>query len=196
MIRTVLFEIDLLFANRLESGSGYTWTLASRLGEMLRLAEHQFGPRDKSFTILGVEFGPDDHPRIWYPGDCGDIVIQLTPSCATDLVQACYQLSHECIHLLAPSGNQNANNLEEGLATHFSQQYITEKFQREYEIRIQEYVDARNAVVQLLAIDSTAILRLRQLVPSFLAMSSDDILKVVPDIAPATARFLCTPFIR
>jgi hypothetical protein len=65
---------------------------------------------------------------IWYPGDRKHIVIQLSVNCLTDLPRACYQLAHECIHLLAPTGRQNANNLEEGLATLFSEDYATCEF--------------------------------------------------------------------
>ena len=69
-------DSDLLVAQRLSDGCGYTWTLASRLGEMLHMAEELFGPRDCSYTILGIEFGPDN-PRIWYPGNRRHIIIQL-----------------------------------------------------------------------------------------------------------------------
>jgi hypothetical protein len=116
VIKTIPIETDLLFASPLADGSGYTWTLSSRLGEMLRLAEERFGPRDPTYTLLGFEFA-GEYPQLWFPGDCRHIVIQLTPECATDTIQACYQLSHECVHLLAPSDGRNANNLEEGLAT-------------------------------------------------------------------------------
>ena len=38
---------DLLVTQRLPNDSGYTWTLASRLGDMLHVrAEELFGPRD------------------------------------------------------------------------------------------------------------------------------------------------------
>src|SRR5689334_1795982 len=35
---------------------GFTWTLVSRLGEMLKEIEGLLGKRDQSFTILGIEF--------------------------------------------------------------------------------------------------------------------------------------------
>jgi hypothetical protein len=47
--------------------NGFTWTLASRLGEMLHIAEEMFGPRDMQFTILGVDF-KEGIPQTWYPG--------------------------------------------------------------------------------------------------------------------------------
>ena len=34
---------DLLIAHHLPEGSGYTWTLASRLSNMLHMAEELFG---------------------------------------------------------------------------------------------------------------------------------------------------------
>ena len=36
---------------------GFLWTLTTRLGKLLFDAEQQFGPRDPSWTILGIEFG-------------------------------------------------------------------------------------------------------------------------------------------
>jgi hypothetical protein len=119
MITNVRIEIDLLYARPLPDSTGWTWTLASRLGHILSTAEGLFGPRDHTYTILGVEFG-GGNPQIWYPGSCRNIVIQITPECATDMSRACYQMAHEVIHLLSPSGGNNANNFEEGLATYFS----------------------------------------------------------------------------
>ena len=48
---------DLLVTQPLPNDNGYTWTLASLLGDMLHIAEELFGPRDLSYTILGIEFG-------------------------------------------------------------------------------------------------------------------------------------------
>ena len=74
---------DLLVTQCLPNG--YTWTLASRLEDMIYMAEELFGPRDQSYTMLGIEFVADG-PRIWYPGDRKHIIIQLGPSAATDSV--------------------------------------------------------------------------------------------------------------
>jgi hypothetical protein len=59
-----------------ESGSPYSLTLASRLGHMLEMAEQRFGPRDKSYTILGFEFRAG-LPQIWFPGDGMNVIVQL-----------------------------------------------------------------------------------------------------------------------
>ena len=94
---------DPIVTRPLPDGSGYTWTLPSLLGDMLCIAEELFGPRDQSYTILGIEIG-SDNPRIWYPGDCKHIIIQLDSSASTDMYQACYQMAHETVHLLSPTG--------------------------------------------------------------------------------------------
>ena len=125
-MQQIHIKSDLLYAQPLSDHEGYTWTLVSRLGEMLYTAEELFGPRDQSYTILGVEF-VDDGPQIWYPGNCKHIIIQLNPLAATDMSRACYQMAHETIHLLAPTGGQNANNFEEGVACYFASYYLETK---------------------------------------------------------------------
>lgn len=103
---------------------GYTWTLTSRLGELLDKAERLMGERDKAWTVLGVEFSTTPYPQTWYPGiqeNRKDIIIQLTQSSANDKKRALFQLAHEVIHLLSPTGKpQTSTVLEEGIATYFS----------------------------------------------------------------------------
>jgi hypothetical protein len=195
MVQPAPLETDLFFARPLETGNGYTWTLASRLGSILRLAEERFGPRDISYTLLGVEFG-GDVPKIWHPGNCRHIIIQLTPACATDTVRACFQLAHECIHLLAPSGGQNANNLEEGLATHFCHRYLVETFGKDWPCTIPSYAAARSAVEKLLVADSSVIRRLRGRQPAIYLTTPADIAAVASDTQPELAAFLCQQFSR
>ena len=48
----------------------------------------------------------------------------LSLSAATNILQACYQMAHETVHLLAPSGGRNANNFEEGVACYFAAYYM------------------------------------------------------------------------
>ncbi len=101
---------------------GYTWTVASRLGEFLQMAENEYGERDKSWTILGVEFTDEKQPSNWHPFDSKrkNIIIQLTKDAANDEKRALFQLSHEVFHVLSPTGKRDSTYLEEGLATYFS----------------------------------------------------------------------------
>ena len=95
--------------------SGFSWTLTSRLGDILSKAETAYGPRDMNWTILGIEFC-SNVPQIWFPENCRHIAIQLATNALGDTAIACYQLAHEVIHLLAPNGQHIAPVIEEGLA--------------------------------------------------------------------------------
>ncbi len=106
----------------------YSWTLASRMGHILRFVEALYGPRDRSWTLLGVEFTSEAAPQVWYPtfdGFGDSVIVQLTRSASTDETRALFQLSHEVVHLLSPAGpGAKASVLEEGLATLTSLQYL------------------------------------------------------------------------
>lgn len=156
----------------LESNDGYTWTLVTRLGDMLQEATGLYGPRDMSWTILGVEFGLEI-PQIWYPGSRKDVVVQLGRSAIDDTLQACYQLAHESIHLLSPSGSSFAPVLEEGLAVAFSEDYVKANFGRIYTSQTPSYQVAARLVRELLSADPQAVKKLREVEPSFTKMTHE-----------------------
>jgi hypothetical protein len=189
--RTTQIETEL-FVARLADESDRCWTLATRLGDMLREAERQFGARDMSYTILGIEFA-GDQPMIWYPGDCKHIVIQLTVDALTDLPRACYQLGHECIHTLAPTGRQDAINLEEGLATLFGENYATKWFNTPRDCGGKTYEVAKAVTQKALSMNPNFIRQIRAHKPSFCDFTPGDILNRV-SIESADAEFLCQPF--
>ena len=187
---------DLLYAQPLSDRDGYTWTLVSRLGEMLYMAEELFGPRDRSYTILGVEF-VSDNPRIWYPGNCQHIIIQLDLSAATNMFQACYQLAHETIHLLAPTGGKNANNLEEGVACYFADLFMKEAMRNPYPPpSLLSYRAAFELVKPLLDADKYCIRKLRKQQPSFSKMSEEQISIAFPNLTSKDVGFLISKFNR
>ncbi|MGV6809976.1 MAG: hypothetical protein ACWA5U_08880 [bacterium] len=111
--------------------NGFTWTLTSRLGQSLKLAEEKYGKRDPKWTILGIEFAKREQPAIWYPFSQEDkhyIIIQLTPDTLDNHKQALFQLAHETIHLLSPVGGGHPTNvLEEGLAVYFSLFFVQQE---------------------------------------------------------------------
>lgn len=156
--------------------SGYKWTLVSRLGDMLALAEEKYGKRDQSYTLLGIEF-MEGSPQVWFPGNRKSIIIQLDVSCLSDMMRGCYQLAHECIHLLSPTGTRNATVLEEGLATHFSEYYLREKMRRpNWRSSMKSYAQAKKLVEMLLYIEKDAIRILRQDQPVISRITAEDIL--------------------
>src|SRR3954469_16109467 len=140
-------------------GGAERWTLTGILGKFLFEAEDTFGPRDMRWTPIGIEFSPDG-PMIWYPGDRRHISIVLSDRAQTDPKQACFQLAHEVVHLLAPLGRSDPNVLEEGSATHFSHKKSVELSLGYYSSR-PSYIQAEKWVAELLAIDRDAIKRLR-----------------------------------
>ena len=95
------------------------------------MAEDLYGPRDRSYTILGIEFTTDAQPSHWYPqSEYGSsekqVIVLLTSEAASDEDRALYQLSHESFHLLSSTVFGSATNLEEGLATSFSLWYMAQ----------------------------------------------------------------------
>ena len=174
---------------------GYSYTLTSRLGHMLREVQQSYGERDSTYTVLGIEFEASG-PQIWYPGNCRHIAIQLTPDTATDMRKGCYQLAHECIHLLSPFGTRGANTLEEGLATFFAQKYIQDNFSFSMPATIQSYETARQLVAELLAIDNDAIKILRRVEPTISKITASQMLACYPSLSTITANALEAPFVR
>ena len=187
---------NLLATQRLPDDSGYTWTLASRLGDMLHLAEELFGPRDCSYTILGIEF-VSDNPRIWYPANRRDIIIQLDSEAATNMLQACYQLAHETIHLLAPTGGPNANNFEEGVACYFAAHYMKERMNApNWQPTLPSYKRALALIAHHLDADRDCVRRLRVHQPSFSKMPPKEISAELPDLTSEDVKFLISKFDR
>lgn len=143
---------------------GYTWTLASRCGQILKDIEDKFGKRDKDYTFIGIEFSTDG-PQIWYPGDCKNIIIQLGIECLTsgNENQAYYQLAHECVHLLSPNGMLKANYLEEGLATYYSKCYMKEYLNADFHASDAKYKKASDLVEKLIITKPGIIKELREI---------------------------------
>jgi hypothetical protein len=116
-----LFCSSQILAKRTDVG--FTWTVVSRLSDILDNAEQRYGKRDQSWTLLGVEFTNLDQPEIWYPfisKNRKHLIIQLTKNASKNEKEALFQLSHEVIHLLSPAGKEGSTVFEEGLATYFS----------------------------------------------------------------------------
>jgi len=186
---------ELLVASARPKNDGYTWTLASRLGHMLRRAKELYGPRDASYTVLGIEFC-GNVPQLWYPNNCRHVVIQLTTDCMTNPVKALYQLAHECIHLLAPSGGQHTNVLEDGLATHFAECYTREELGVSIPCELESYVKACALVERLLEIDPLSVRTLRKTQPAMYLLTAEDIVHVYQEIPRDLAEQLVKPFVR
>lgn len=187
-------KVELFITKELETKDGYTYTVASLLGDALKKAEELFGTRDMEYTILGVEFNLTERPQIWYPGNCKHIVIQLNKYALENVNQALYQLSHETVHVLSPIGNKVANILEEGLATYFSEWYMKQNGLGYWAANLPEYIEALKLVKELLAIDDEIIKKVRALQPTISDIKSAQLLQTNNNIPKELADKLCEPF--
>lgn len=188
----------LIVADLSQDEAGYSWTLAAALGEMLLFAEEKFGPRDTSYTLLGINFSPDGG-RIWMPGNCGHIIVHLDMNCRVDRRDAYRQLAHECVHLLSPTGKADANVLEEGLAVFFEQWYMCYIFGEGWwlgEIRVASYANALTKTKQLLALDADIIKKIRKHQPVIANITAEQILEQCPTAPRELAQELTRRFSR
>lgn len=160
--------------------NGYSFTLASRIYEILQKIESDFGARDKSYTLLGVEFS-EGIPQTWFPGNSQYVIIQLGHEAMQRPILALYQLAHECVHLLDPHPG-GTNVLEEGAATHFAHNYIV---QLGYPISTgdKRYDDAHHLVEKLLSKRPDALKELRKVHGPLRNIKADHIRSISPGLA-------------
>ena len=185
---------NIFYCKPLQNNSGYTWTIVSRLGDILSTAKHLYGPRDDSFTILGIEIANIRQPQIWFPGNRKDIAIQITPNCIENMPLAIFQVAHEAIHCLNPKINGSTTWLEEGLAAYFSRKYIL-KCGYDLIPGSKKYINAMNYVAKLLSYDNHIILNLRGSYEQDLShISSELLLRAYPRIDKELATKLTSKF--
>jgi hypothetical protein len=184
---------ELLLAHPLANNTGWSWTLASRLGYLLERAQQQFGPRDTTYTPVGIEFTVN-RAGVWFPGNCRNIVIQLKAGCANDTPQACYQLAQECIHLLSPTGGSHANYLEEGLSIVFATRYVAENFGFQMIQPSPKYSEAAHLVETFLGLDNEAVRKVRIIQPSFSQITVANLVQACPTCPPELAERLLENF--
>ena len=190
-------DASLIIAEALPDGSGFTWTLASRLGQLIAFAEERFGPRDTTYCVLGTEFSVSG-PQVWFPGNRKHIVVQLSLNCLTNAQSALYELAHETVHLLAPREEKVASVLEEGLATLFSIQQMRRHYgQGWWDNRPgnANYYTAASQAQALLEQDSEAVKKLRQQEPRMSYITSEMIMHHCPSTSKELARALTCNFV-
>jgi hypothetical protein len=173
---------------------GGTYTLTTYLGVFLRRAEQVAGPREPSWSILGIEFFGEERagavPHIWYPGDCGHVAIRLTRDAASEPAKALFQLAHEVCHLISPSGGKHAPNLEEGFATLLGHELALEHANFQCPVD-PNYKEAYAAVVALLAHSPSAIRAIRRIEPRLWLVTPEVVEQAVPGFDRHLAEFLC-----
>jgi hypothetical protein len=136
--------------------------------------QKRFGPAKPGKWELNIIEYDGDKPAITYPP--GFMLyprifkynVTLSESTKTDLTNGIFQLSHESVHRLSPTGDNVTNNLEEGVAVYYS------KIALEAHTGNNDYFDhalattkftgypyAYQLFLQLLADDKEAVTKLR-----------------------------------
>ena len=199
--------IDSLFTTQpREDGSYSPVTLPVLASRFLAEIEQLFGPRDRSFTLLGIDIDktPNSSPCLWYP-DSGiapddaerrsrHIVIHLGPNALTDPARARWQLAHECFHLLDPWNEKldgrPTNWLEEGLAAWCQNSRIPEAEHHEG-----LYAMAEDLVRPLMRELSHAVKRIRKERSLRIGEFTPDVMRdYCPGLSEETLLKLCQPF--
>lgn len=170
----------------------YRYTLTSLLGEFLTELEARYGRRDRTYTLLGIQFGSET-PQLWYPGGHGNIIVMLSLSVASYPNGAIFELAHEAVHLLAPSGSRQVLVVEEGLAARFSVEQ-THKYGGTPGIITARYAEAAELVGQAEKIAPDFVYKVRAHVPAFTAWTPEILQAIVPTIPPNLAVRLTEPF--
>jgi hypothetical protein len=76
--------------DEVEKGA-YSWTLTSVLSEALLMAEELFGKRDKTYTILGIDYA--EEACIWCPSPrrAKHLIVHLSKDCLLDREDTYFQ---------------------------------------------------------------------------------------------------------
>lgn len=181
---------------RQESEKDYLLTLRIWLQHILAVAVSRYGKRYGPWIISDIRFH-DDVPCVWYPHPKGSykVVVKIGNLCRENLSRACFQMAHESIHLLSPSGRRDGTVLEEGLADIYSSAYMQEYFNewrwRSADVRLEL---ASGRVRQFLSSYPDAIRVLRRREPMLSRITADLIKETYPDIDPDFAKALTLPF--
>ncbi len=173
---------------------GFSWTLTSVFSRLLVEAQSRYGKRVIDWTPVGVEIGVDrERPAVWFPGNLMHISILLSRHAQNDWREACFELAHETVHVLAPHNPGIANALEEGVACAFADDMAMENNWNRHTAD-PKYTPALEAVRELLAYDTDAISKLRHHVPAFFDMTPDFIRSHIHACPKALANRLCERF--
>ena len=185
----------------------YSLTLAQLTSVFLNEIETLLGPRDPSYTYVGIEFDTTQNatPHIWFPHvghpdrdeakASNHIIIRLTETAQTNANLAIWQLAHECVHLIDPwniqAEGRQSSYLEEGIATWYQNTII-----QDISNNLPQYVEAKSLVEPHMPDLATTIKHLRT--NHNLRISTIDnpdlLLRHCPDMDSEAAEKLCQRF--
>ncbi|SDH29318.1 hypothetical protein [Mucilaginibacter gossypii] len=145
--------------------------------EILERVQSLYGKKAKKWEFNEICYEPDG-PYLSYPESNTSaypiefkVNITLQSGAKSNYDEGIFQISHEVIHLLSPTGDNETNNLEEGLAVYFSKIYTEEKTNNlkifHTPTPFTGYLYAYNMVSELLIGDKDAVLKVRTIKKKF-----------------------------
>ena len=200
--------IHTLFVTKYrKDGSHSPMTLTEWASQFLVDIECLFGPRDRTFTLLGIDIDrtAQGRPHLWFPDSgipVGDpdqrsrhIVIRLGLGALNESVRARWQLAHECVHLLDPwcetIDGRPTNFLEEGLATWYQNSEVPKAVCHEG-----LYAIAERLVTPLISELPEAVKHIREERKMRIGEITPEVLcAFCPNIDSGTSRKLCDRFV-
>lgn len=158
--------------------------LTRELDQFMNELESRYGPRDRSWTFLGIGFHDGSPICAVLPGSERRVAIKLSSVAARNYHAARCELAHEAVHLLSPAAAK-APMIEEGVAVAFA------KEKTGFAPTDGVYPEALALYEQLVAIDRDAIRILREREPSFRAMQPHYLMSAIVRLTPKLAHDLC-----
>ena len=199
--------IESLFTTCRNQHGDYQLTLARYTSKFITDIEFLFGPRDTSFTFVGIEMDatPQAIPRNWFPysgAPVGEsvmqtrhVLIRLTGEAPINPEYACWQLAHECVHLLDPwhidAEGQPLNFLEEGIAAWYQDMRCPK-----YHNIDAPYVEAKSLVEPYMPALGNAVKHIRTQHKTRISAIDDPdlLLRHCPEMENLVAENLCRRF--
>ncbi len=169
-----------------------SWTFPTILGVFLHTLEEEYGRRDTDYTFLGIEFF-DGGPLILYQSR-KQLTIALSADAAHEPSRALWQLAHEAVHLLAPTGDQNIPVVEEGLATIFANRAFAEWGYGWKDSASPPYIAAAEVTARWIELFPKAIASVRAIEPCFARWTAATIQMGCPGTPDELAKSLCARF--
>lgn len=188
-----LWSTPANFLNSLNpSGAEYVANLERLAQELLRELERRYGSRDSRYYLERIVFGAEGSPCV--DATKHGAVIYLSAAAKTSAAAAVFELAHEVVHLLAPTGGFDSTVLEEGLATMFQHEIMGRCGMPNFRSSVRAYLEAEGLLKQLIQLDVDVVAKLRKREPDFSKWTAEDIQTFVPGASRQIAEALCEPF--
>jgi hypothetical protein len=182
---------------------------ATFLAVLLEEAERLFGPRVEPYPCMFAGLNYDaPSPRIGFRNGGGKrkyVIIRLSRKSRDDRQESLWELTHECVHLLAPSKKAKIPVLEEGMAVWYQSRWVSKcpaafpETARTEDLGYgapfdKPYLDAFALVQRLLSRDERIVAKIREVEPWINKISAELILQKAPWVNEETAKKLVTKF--